>query len=72
MAVLAEGVVFDVEESVLNAPVAATEGQQPVRVGLLGVRLVTRERRRVPTSPVANRSTSVRTSAAWAKPGSRL
>jgi hypothetical protein len=35
VAVLAEGVVFDVEESVLNAPVAATEGQQPVRVGLL-------------------------------------
>ncbi len=37
MAVCAEGVVGDVEEAVLDAPVAAAEGQHPLGTGLRGV-----------------------------------
>jgi hypothetical protein len=37
MAVLAEGVVPDVEEPVLDAPVAAAQRQHPLRAGLRGV-----------------------------------
>ena len=37
MAVLAEGVVLDVEEPVLDAPVAAAQGQHPLRTGAVGV-----------------------------------
>src|SRR5215213_6752464 len=36
MAILPERVIFDVEEPILDAPMGAAEGQQPLRAGLLG------------------------------------
>jgi len=70
--ILAQAVVFDVEEAVFDAPLPAAQGQQLLRASLVGGRLVTRARVCVLTSPVATRTTCVVTSAPWPNPGSAL
>jgi hypothetical protein len=42
MTILAAGIVFDGEEPVLDAPMAAAEGEQPSWLACSGGRLVTR------------------------------